>query len=358
MNPERIGQITVASQRGTVISRPERATLDIPPILLACPLIQRILATPCYVSLTDARYHLIESNRTQTLSPAEERPRPRRQPNRPGFITSTLQYSLLVSILTEMAKQQPGQVCITGHIEIRLQGSFSSARQQVWPDRPGQPLSRIYFGLTPGRVAQCRANRLVYIPVSMQWSRTPTVECNGCVGHATALLIDNSEKTIQLYDPNGTNAPYFAAAEQWLRHQFARRGLFSSYTFMQSASIPRFGYQIGTDLQMCAYFSALYVAIRIHCPSIAAQDVNDALERIPKPDIRRVLSLFHCYLLDQGRPVFEAARRLSSLHSGVYTRYLRAPTEQERTRYEGVLKHVQQVVQTDLVEAVALLESA
>ena len=132
----------------------------------------------------------------------------------------------------------------------------------------------------------CLQHQLILVPIHMEWVKSmkqiealggPLEHCVGCTGHAAALLIDTRRREIQAWDPNGTLGPYFVAASQWLEERFrfaasspnaGLLGFLGSYQYIDAAKVPYFGFQAGTALQMCGYFSALYMALRIECTGV------------------------------------------------------------------------------------------
>ena len=120
---------------GTLTLRSRQTPLPLPPavypqVLLSCPFFKSILSTPCWVSLNDPRYAAVSSSRTSSIGTGTPH-------------ESVLHYSLLHSFLTLLARDKPGQACLTGDIRIRFLGSFE---QRTLPQVLPAPYSRLDMG--------------------------------------------------------------------------------------------------------------------------------------------------------------------------------------------------------------------
>jgi len=314
--PSRIGEITIRSKT----SPPPQLRIAIPRLLNECPFFQDILRTPCFVTLNDQRYGKISTTKRSRISS--------------GNISSMIQYSLIQSFLMQLAKENPGTACLTGNITIRFLGDSDDRDLQIIND---PQISHIHPSWRNSEEQElCFQHRLIYIPVLLQWVSQRnqlqpfgnSVTCNGCSGHAAALIIDNQNKNIQFYDPNGTFPSYFVAASDWIqRHIFQAIPKLREYHYIDEAHVPQFvGFQANTQLQMCTYFASLYVALRFMCPRLSAEEINHSLAKIPKNQIFDLLSLFHCYIIEKSRQsgLLNAYANIAEVHAKAFNLLINA----------------------------------
>jgi hypothetical protein len=300
-----------------------------------------MMSVPCNVHLTQTRYEYMIVDQTQTIRGSTG-------------LRSTIHYSLIRAWLYEFAKVRPGQACVTGEVRVRILGQFENkVSGPVIPEA-----SYIQTGWRDQSAAQqCLSHRLTILPVYIDWAPTlqhitrsqfvtPEVlqatvnlnavtksaellQCVDCSGHACALVVDNQHRTVQFWDPNGSAQPYFVRASEWIQRNIPAP--LNQYSYVPDLQVPYFGYQAGTELAMCAYFSALYLALRIDCGQFTAQQINDSLREIDRGDILNVLSHFHCLVLDQcfRSGLLVAYNALPQLYEEAFGVVLNAPAAQE-----------------------------
>ena len=344
----RQGEVTLNERRGDVVIRNQ---LRLPKLLNECPLIQRILNTPCNVTLNQPRYNIIQQTRFFTLTS--------------GSNESRLYLCLLNSILKEMSidkslsisetnkYRQHNSACVGGWIQVVIQGAFQSPKQRVISQASSYFIPKS-FQSRPEKIQDERktlkmdqANQLnkscslLYIPISVTWTQDKSniieaIEsvndkqrwfCSNCEpGHAMALIADSNSKTIQVYDSNGIGASYYEAIIQWIDDQLNGpwSNLFSDYSLLNDVNIPQFGIQTNTGIAMCGYFSALYAAIRITCPYISPLDLNHALLEIPKSQIFNLLNLWHCFIIQYAKQkqLLTALQDVPDLFTQIFNRLI------------------------------------
>jgi hypothetical protein len=83
--------------------------------------------------------------------------------------------------------------------------------------------------------------------------------------HANALFINNTSKTGELFEPNGTEAPWYDAVESMIQHELDLYG----YKLIPATEIcPDIGPQAISGRAICATFSKFYVWSRLHQPDL------------------------------------------------------------------------------------------
>ena len=70
---------------------------------------------------------------------------------------------------------------------------------------------------------------------------------------------------------------------------------------MADLEVPQFGIQTNTGIEMCAYFSSLYAALRLQNPEIPPLELNRLMLEIPRAQIKPILNRWHCYLIGYAK---------------------------------------------------------
>ena len=349
IRPSRIANITLRES-----DRPQDPfrLQDIPRVLQDCELINNIHQTLCQVKLTQQRYGRVQQTSTLSVYTDTEE--------------AQISYSLLNSILFEMTKGTKS--CVAGSVKLVIQGTFGGQRQRVVSDAST---------FTIPRLAHCD---LIYIPISVQWtqdereiakaiqakSQGQNWTCNNCLpGHAMALFFDNVYRTIQVYDSNGNNSPYYVAIADWIERRIQRDRMFYGYTMLNQLEVPQFGIQAGTNIAMCGYFAALYAALRIQCPDISPLHLNNALLEIkPVGQIVLVLQQWHCYPIEYARQrgILQAAAKANRSLSDCFNIfineriYFKNVSEKEQRAARQAFADAQLLANTDIVKAVSIFD--
>ena len=111
-------------------------------------------------------------------------------------------------------------------------------------------------------------------------------------GHAMVLILDLVLKTIELFEPNG-NTPWDPLVFDALREYWKQD--YPQYRWIAPAEYcPRRGIQSVSDRPMCAYFSLLWIYLRVHCPFVDRQTLSTSLLRGGKELIDHLISALQC----------------------------------------------------------------
>ena len=306
----------------------------LPAVLRDCALVRRILRAPCEERLRQFRYSELSSQQYNWVGERE------------------ITYSLLTSIVTALVRSDAASgACVAGRASLVVAAADPDAdeAQRVIPQA-----SVLLTDAVSTDPARCER---VYVPLDVYWATSPQLQararregagfqCNQCPGHAMALLIDNRERTIEVYDPNGPGATWFRPIERFLLERLRRQQRFAAYAsiakagqcvtrdprirFSPSAADARdfapaaargrdIGPQYVASLPMCAYFSNLYALLRLTCDDLDAAQVNDALVGLGRARLVDLLQRFHCFLVDYAirSGLFEDAEALPELYYDV-----------------------------------------
>lgn len=324
--PVRIQQ-PARSDASTFLALPLR--LERP--LSQCQLIRDILAVPCETRLRQHRYEAITNVSTQTTS----------WRNAQGELSGTISYCILNSIMTHMVRRNTSRACVAGQITLLIHGAPRSQTQQII-----ESASRFDLDFPHA----CNGKQTIYVPMSAYWSSRDPEEllraaaapaknrlsedgdmCAGPCdsGHAMALIIDNKERTIEYFEPNGKIASWYAVISLFLTRWFRRHPVYRAYRVDEEFCCPPVGIQSRVGLPMCSYFSSMYVAIRLLCQEIPENEVVTHLLRLGKQGLQQLLQRWHCYLLDYDDryEITGTANALNELYGRVLLQLLRMNTD-------------------------------
>jgi hypothetical protein len=351
--PRRRQQPTVSST-GTELTTAAQEAAQLPTLsqaLRQCSLIQQLMTVPCNVRLTQQRYYALTATQRSTLSSSTGQ-------------TSTLVYSILNTAMNRII-YEISNACSGGAIEVLIFGNIrdtntnrtgnSASPQRVIDagskfdlDAAQQCLQRV-TGQKGNDQNGTNQNpnssqvRWIYVPVGARWTIDPRVrsraeaegeefvcgasECD--TGHAMALLIDTQNKTVELFDPNGAKVPWYRPIADYIARQLDLHPEFQSYRLFDNSELPPYGVQAGSNLALCAYFSSLYVAIRLSCQEWNATRLNQELLKLNATDLRLLLQLWHCYLVQYTYTsgILDATERLSELHNAVFSQLINLPAQ-------------------------------
>ncbi|AYV87028.1 MAG: hypothetical protein Sylvanvirus19_11 [Sylvanvirus sp.] len=373
--PRRIGNVTLRSTN----LQPERAPVaslvsDIQSsVLQKCPLWNQILQTPCRVTLDDRRYGILSSTlyfqggvgrETISAIPLEHR-------------QYQVTYSILHNVLTQVAREQ--NICVQGSIHVYVverihsvldnNNNNNNRYNQRRVQRRQYPVEHVVpsaSSIDLGSLSDsCIHSKLIYVPVTITWlhSDSDPIPCYACPSHATALIIDPSLKTIELIDSNGTAPTYYGVVAAWIGSEITKNPQFIGYQFLSdTTTAPHWGFQTNTELEMCSYFSALYVCLRMYCPSISSQQLYDALVQIPRRQMYDLLSQFHCFLLDYAydHNILQAASQLVNSMKSVYGILINARyhsiSPERAARYWQYFNVALELASSDVRKAVSYLK--
>lgn len=309
--------IVVRQPKRAAVSAFQAPTFSVPSPLGDCWLIKKILAAPCNVRLIQKRYgefstqHRETEMATYTIT--------YRDKTNANVVRGTLSYCILNSIMSHLVRRNSKLACVAGSITLLIYGSPKSREQHIIE-------SASIFQLDFPE--WCKAKQTIYVPLNAWWSSRSTItgatELDPCAGqcdsgHAMALIIDNKERTIEYFEPNGKNARWYATIALFLTQWFKKNPQFKDYRVDEEFCCPPVGIQMEAGgLPMCAYFSSLYVAIRLLCQdSIPENEVVSRILQLGKHGIRQLLQRWHCFLLqyDDRHQITGTALALRKLYS-------------------------------------------
>lgn len=116
-------------------------------------------------------------------------------------------------------------------------------------------------------------------------------------GHATFALINNDEKTIEYFEPNGTKADWLNTVGPVLESYFKNNYTYYLYTFIPPRQFcPYQGPQQITQDELCANWSSLYIVLRLACPDVPRRDLVTMLTNQGKEYLQTLIYKWICYM--------------------------------------------------------------
>jgi hypothetical protein len=333
-----------------------------PRLFRDCAFARSVVMAPCDITLNEiaqSGYARIAHTRTLILSS-------KGQARSQVPVKSTISWNVLETVLSHLAAST-NRACLGGHIDLLLSGD---------PDGNDQRVVDAATNITIDLARTCAKKQLIYIPLGAFWTTDKRIVaeaerqrgefvCGGQCdsGHAMAILIDPRRKTREYYEPNGSSPAWYAVIAAYLDKLFAKLPEFKGYRVEDNSVCPRFGPQAGSGLPMCAYFAALYVAIRMLCPEFPAQQVMTALTEVGRDRVGDLVRRWHCYLVSyaEAQGIVAAVNELPDLHRRVFNTLINLPyntPQQQSARDKGweQLREVEEVAGNDVVEARDMLE--
>lgn len=341
--------------------QPARFSIErLGPNLSECSFIRQVLQTKCSERLLQSRYYDIIGEQTISI------------PRTKHAIT----FSIINSIMTNLVKEQGTNVCTGGRVQLYLAGDPESANQQVVNEAT---VVNFRFPRQCGE-AKLRQAKLIFVPLNIRWIQSPRAveraktqgrnfKCSSeCPeGHAQALLIDTEDKTIEFYEPNGKNVPWYKPISSYLTRLFKHDRHFSSYTVLDyAACLPNRGVQQIAQRPQCAYFSNLYAAVRLLCPEIEPAAIIIEFIALKQGGVLNLLQRFHCFLVEyaQSLGLFQAVEQLPRFYTRVLNKLLNFERNQQRNQqrrpkqyYESMVQKAETVAFVDILSAIKILNS-
>lgn len=345
--PSAIGRIQRAAP--PIVSQFQaRSIRPVSPLLGECQMANRILNAPCRVRLRQARYYDMSQTRTQTLTSSGRRPR-----------QGTMTYSVLDTVMKHLIDEQGSEnVCLGGHVEITIQGS---------PDGPNASDHRVVRSSDVTRVQvrpefgkRCARSQLIYFPVFLRWCDGKGVKAVNCPdAHSMAVLVDRQNRVIEYYEPNGSGVPWFQPVSDALASLFGTFARRNELEFRPVGSCPRVGIQGVSGEAKCAYFSSLYMALRLGCTQIPPSALVTSLRDAGPDYLRNLIQHWHCFLIDYAERmgIAAAAEDLPRLYAAVFTKlinplfYDALATEAEQDEYWSRFRVAERSARYDIVDA-------
>jgi hypothetical protein len=122
---------------------------------------------------------------------------------------------------------------------------------------------------------------------------------NALKGHRMALLLDNENKELELYEPNGGETLWGPLVKEALQAYLGRQlTSLRKYRWIDTHQFcPRImGPQTLSGRKMCVYYSLLWIYLRLHCPAVDRGTLTTILALEGKVGIDRLLKAIQCKL--------------------------------------------------------------
>lgn len=138
------------------------------------------------------------------------------------------------------------------------------------------------------------------IPVKLAFvpSKTAKLKENG-EAHASSLLVDHANKTVEYFDPHGALAAWndvvWPALIRAIQDQDKR------LTYYQPvppwSTCPLEGMQIIYNKPYCEWFSGVYEYLRLACPDVSAFTLQTHLVAMGRKQLKKLIQGWVCYLV-------------------------------------------------------------
>jgi hypothetical protein len=283
------------------------------------------------------------------------------------ILMGTIRYNLLITLLTRMTRDLPN-ACLGGLVEITIQGNPNETTKNQKIVKRVMSHRIMQQQLQPD---ECSKTRLHYYPVIISWCPDDHDDDNHnkqqqqqCSGHAVALIINRDTHTAEYFEPNGSHVPWFQPVSHTLERLLKKSKWYGPEYRMQQydpESCPRVGIQGIAGEAQCAYFSSLYVMLRLSCPQLSAANIHTALLGSGPAYLRYLLQQWHCYLVDYietSSPVIRIAyENIAPLYSSVLLKIAttKGMLEQQQEQLKHQLRLAERVATFDLVTAFSIL---
>ena len=323
-----------------------------------CWLIEEILNSPCSVRLLQSRYYEIISEYTITL-----RPEPR-----------SITYSVINTIMTHLVEHQSEAACAAGRIQLYLFGNPDSKSTQ---DNVVISEATDFNVKIPRRCNYGNKNtNLIYIPLGIQWissakalkqaqTQGPDFNCQGNCdsGHAMAIIINNADKSIDLFEPNGRFVPWYKPVEEYLSTMFDSEPKYKDYVFNDiQACLPNRGIQAIAQKPQYAYFANLYAALRLLCPELTPPSIIQSLLALNKKGLLQLLQRFHCFLVNyaQENGIFSGIEYMLQLYNQVHYKMINfrnysKNAKHNKAYYADLIDRAEDLAFNDIFAAIRVL---
>jgi hypothetical protein len=353
-----------------------REKVQLPNILAKCTLMQRIMNAPCNIGLRNQDYQQEYGKIANTSTSYFGS----------GNVKREIEYSILDSAMTHLIEES-GNACLGGQIQLWLISKYSGQ------DEAGNTIEehRIIpeatsVDLVKDIARQCASKQFIYIPMSAQWisekyeplakAKGPAMSCHDCKrqgnqeictticlhGHAMSLIIDQgSAKSITLFEPNGPIVDHYGEIAVYLTQLFSLPELsyFKDFRIEEPGTCfppSMFGPQLNSRLGQCAYFSTIFIALRVSCPELSSSDIVNSLLSMGHTSVKKLLRHWACFLVSYARErgIFYAAKEMINAWHRVIRKFAR--TRKVDDTMLKKLESIEQVAAFDVVRALFLLE--
>jgi hypothetical protein len=121
-------------------------------------------------------------------------------------------------------------------------------------------------------------------------------------GHANMLIIDRKEKTVELFDPHGSDVSLsevkslMIAITNFLMSHGYREEMTSFEKLGPLDLCPERPYKWQTKVETCRWFSSLYLVARLLCPFVSRSEIIEMFLSTGTESEQELMTKFYCFL--------------------------------------------------------------
>ena len=192
-------------------------------------------------------------------------------------------------------------------------------------------------------------NPLILVPVSIKYYDGPA--------HATALIIDNRLKTIEYFDPNGSeHSEHIQLILNFLETQLSQ--VYPNHVIISSESFCLVGPQKIANTSLCAAWSLLYMHARIEFPSLSRHLIISTLLNFDRNRLLNIINGYLCFLYEYGldNEIFDLHKRRNQLNN-VYEKFINSEELMENSdEFDTLMLKIEELVDKgDFKNAIVLI---
>ena len=114
------------------------------------------------------------------------------------------------------------------------------------------------------------------------------------MGHGTALVANSTNKTIEFFDPTGTEGPWHNTVLNRLQIEFAK--VLPGYRFIISGFCPDIGDYEGEGI--CGAYTLLFLILKMYNYQLGPEQLEARLGRLSRYQLTDLMRQFLCYIDD------------------------------------------------------------
>jgi len=144
-------------------------------------------------------------------------------------------------------------------------------------------------------IKTCSSKRMMIIRLSF-WGCNPEKPKEG---HANVIVIDNQEKTVERFEPNGYSDKHDSLANNFMAKHFVPK-YFNGYKYLPPLSfMPKIGPQrkqtetVDNDFGFCAIFSTMYAHLRLVNPDIPQKNIVQKMSEGTGEQVDKRIKLYY-----------------------------------------------------------------
>lgn len=152
-----------------------------------------------------------------------------------------------------------------------------------------------FKNITLAKLSRCDidTNNIIFIPIVIIFYKGSERLLEA---HSTLLIIDNVDKTIEYYEPNGF-PNWNNDIEGFLEFEVEEN--YPDHTFIPTSDFcPNIGPQGILNEGICSAFTLFFIWARTFEPELTTIDLFNELTKIGKVNIRKIIYNFICYIND------------------------------------------------------------